>query len=152
MAHTHTHTHSIRLYLIICMYRCICECWCMYLSEAPYWSRAPRQGHWASQKRLTINVISDGMFTIYQITRFQYLQIYSTFYNFYIVISRKLTGTFSASTAVTCNRRLSAMTSYTVCCNVFITHTTLQTERLKMDTQYLLCSKHVLKTYKRDTS
>jgi hypothetical protein len=32
----------------------------MFLSEAPYWSRAPRQGFWTSQRRLAINVISDG--------------------------------------------------------------------------------------------
>lgn len=32
----------------------------MFLSEAPYWSRAPRQGYWTSQRRLAINVISDG--------------------------------------------------------------------------------------------
>jgi len=32
----------------------------MFLSEAPYWSRPPRQGFWTSQRRLAINVISDG--------------------------------------------------------------------------------------------
>jgi hypothetical protein len=37
----------------------------MFLSEAPYWSRAPRQGYWTSQRRLAINVISDGKLDIH---------------------------------------------------------------------------------------
>jgi hypothetical protein len=37
----------------------------MFLSEAPYWSRAPRQGFWTSQRRLAINVISDGKLDIH---------------------------------------------------------------------------------------
>jgi hypothetical protein len=32
----------------------------MFLSEAPYWSKPPRDGFWSSHKRLAINVISDG--------------------------------------------------------------------------------------------
>ncbi|XP_054279641.1 ligand of Numb protein X 2-like [Macrosteles quadrilineatus] len=33
----------------------------MFLSEAPYWSKPPRHGHWTSQRTLSINVISDGI-------------------------------------------------------------------------------------------
>ncbi|KAG8246433.1 hypothetical protein J6590_085141 [Homalodisca vitripennis] len=32
----------------------------MFLSEAPYWSKPPRHGHWTSQRSLSINVISDA--------------------------------------------------------------------------------------------
>lgn len=34
----------------------------MFLSEAPYWSKPPRNGNWASQRSLSINVISDGKY------------------------------------------------------------------------------------------
>lgn len=38
------------------------QTFCMFLSEASYWSRPPRHGSWTSQRRLAINVISDGEF------------------------------------------------------------------------------------------
>ncbi|XP_071439109.1 ligand of Numb protein X 2-like isoform X2 [Hetaerina americana] len=33
----------------------------MYLSDAPYWARSPREGQWGQRKQLAINVISDGI-------------------------------------------------------------------------------------------